>query len=160
MAAEKTSRHTPIHKKEAQTGDYKVSRKDEAIRAEIDANPNISARQIAETLQGKGIDVSMSHIYRQLSNYSRRNTSDRRRPWTGTNIGMPAPAGSFEEGARTVLDSPEEYGGAQRGKETLAALDEVGEVLDKHQSGGEPDARSGQRQATSKARHSKMSRHY
>ena len=160
MAAEKTSRDKPIHKKEAQTGDYKVSRKNEAIRAEIDANPNISARQIAETLEGKGIEVSMSHIYRQLSNYSRRNTSDRRRPWTGTNIGMPVPAGSLQEGSRTLLGSPEEYGGAQRGKETLAALDEVGKVLDTHQSGGEPDARSGQRQATSKARRAKMGRKY
>jgi hypothetical protein len=71
MAEPKTNR-TPIERKPAFTGDHVKGRKDEAIRSEIERDPNITARQIAENLENRGMRVSMSHIYRQLSNYTHR----------------------------------------------------------------------------------------
>jgi hypothetical protein len=158
--AERTNSKTPIDRKKAETGAHVVGRKDEAIRAEIEANPKISARQIAEKLEQRGMQVSMSHIYRQLSNFTRRNRSDRSRPWVGTTIGLPAPAGFSQQGMREYLGSPEEYGGSQRTKEMLAAVDEVGRVLDRHQQTGA--TRRGSKtlvQRTSRTKRSKMTRH-
>ena len=155
MAEDDISRK-PITEKKAETGDHVVGRKDQAIRAEIEAEPNISARQIAEKLQARGIEVSMSHIYRQLSNFTRR-TEKSPGNWAGTNIGMPAPAGFSVPDAKAYLDSPKEYGGSERTKETLAAIEEVGDALEGR---GTSQSRTGSTpQRTSRSRDSKMSHH-
>ncbi len=155
--AENDISRKPITEKKAETGDHVLGRKDQAIRAEIEAHPNISARQIAEKLQARGLDVSMSHIYRQLSNFSRRTQTDRGRNWVGTNSGMPAPAGFSAQDAKAYLDSPKEYGGSQRTKETMATLEEVGEALEGR---GTTHSRTGSNvQRTSRTKRSKMSNH-
>jgi hypothetical protein len=156
MATPKASR-TPIDQKPAATGDYVQTRKNEAIRSEIAREPNISARQIAENLHRKGMDVSMSHIYRQLSNFANRTQRDKSRPWTGTNIGLPAPAGFSASNAKSYLDKPEEYGGMQRGKEITETLGEVDEAIERGNRDAEPSSSRAER--TSRAKGTKMSRH-
>lgn len=156
--AEPVTTDIPIEQKSASTGDHVIGRKNEAIRSEIDQNPNISARQIAKNLESRGMRVSMSHIYRQLSNYTRRTTADRDRPWTGTNIGRSAPAGFSMPDTKSYLEKPKEYGGHQRSKEIDAVLDEVGEALDRPRD--EPtDSQRSHTMRTSRTKDSRMNRH-
>jgi hypothetical protein len=58
---------------------------------------------------------------------------------------------------KSYLDKPQEYGGRQRGKETIAALEEVDEAIERGHGRGE--SMPSQPQRTSRAKGSKMSRH-
>lgn len=129
MPARRNNR-TPVTQKQAHTGRHVQGEKTEAIQAEIARNPNLSARQIAARLHRRGMNVSLSHIYRQLSN-SLRRTTERGHPWKGSSIGMPAPAGASVPQVKDYLESDKEASGQQRTKEQLAAIEAVGEVLDK-----------------------------